>query len=65
MKKKAYPNDHTAIYAMVNEYGFAGIVRALAEQASRRAVSHGESQRQQHRDIEALLSDCANAIEQA
>ncbi len=62
-KLKAYPNDHTAIVAMVNEYGFAGVVRALSEQASRRAISWGD--RQHYDKIAALLADCANEIEQA
>lgn len=63
-KRKSYPNDHTAIVAMVNEYGFEGVVRALAEQASRRSVSQRDK-REYFRTIEAILGDCAFAIDNA
>ena len=59
---KKYPNDHTAIVGMVNEYGFAEVVRALAEQASRRRISHRDNSMRQ---VEAILADTANAIEAA
>lgn len=58
-----FPNEHTAIVGMVDQYGFAEVVRALAEQARRRAICHGESQRQMHKDISYLLDDCAEAID--